>query len=277
MTTMIKTGKGGFMNPYKQIRKVPLSTSDGVFSSAWSVQLESSKKKDNGWKEVGTVGRNYLLLPNQKVKEIADDIAEQCDIKFFEDRTFFNGKSYMYSLKSDNVIGEIEKGDDVALGLQFWNSYDGSRSFGWSLIMYRLVCTNGMMSKESFGTYRFKHEPQSENWEEDLEIMVNNINKASAGESYGVRNLIDNLKTLKKTEIDINLLGQIRHNYLDKIPTSLWGNIVDKFTGEDYKTNNGWDLLNASTDILWHREKPTVANYDQNSMIVDGLCNAIAS
>ena len=39
---------------------------------------------------------------------------------------------------------------------------------------------------------------------------------------------------------------------------------------------NGWELLNAGTDLLWHKEKPTVATYSQNAAIVDGLCRAVA-
>ena len=40
--------------------------------------------------------------------------------------------------------------------------------------------------------------------------------------------------------------------------------------------NSGWDLLNAGTDLLWHKENPTVTTYNQNAVIVDGLCRAVA-
>lgn len=55
------------------------------------------------------------------------------------------------------------------------------------------------------------------------------------------------------------------------------GNIIDRFTdGAEYQDHNGWNLLNAATDILWHKDKPTVASYDQNALIVDGLVEAVA-
>ena len=128
------------MNPYEPIRKVPLDY-NGIASSAYSVQTD---RGEDGWKEAGVVGKSYMLLPNIEVKQAADQVAEECNIDFVHDKTFFNGKQFMYSLRSSLPLGEVKKDDDVALGMQFWNSYDGSKSFGYSLMLYRLVCTNGM-------------------------------------------------------------------------------------------------------------------------------------
>ena len=62
-------------------------------SSAFSVQTDG----ENGWKEVGVVGKNYLLLPNQKVKDAAHQVAEECNIDFTPNKTVFNGKNYTYT------------------------------------------------------------------------------------------------------------------------------------------------------------------------------------
>ena len=40
---------------------------------------------------------------------------------------------------------------------------------------------------------------------------------------------------------------------------------------------NGWGLLNSATDVLWHKKKPTLASYNQNATITDGLINAICA
>jgi hypothetical protein len=184
-------------------------------------------------------------------------------------------------MKSDHVAGEVKEGDDVALGMQFWNSYDGSKAFGFAMMLYRLICTNGMMSREHFNTYRFKHQPSNENWEESLEQVVTNINNLTRG-SNGLDSLINSFRRLNKSHITTEELGRIRHNHLQEIPVSIWGQIVDKFTSpnqignEDTNTFTGWDLLNAGTDLLWHKENPTVTTYSQNAAIVDGLCRAVA-
>lgn len=264
-------------NPYAEIRKVPLNY-QGIESSAYSVQ----RREENDWKEAGVVGSKYMLLSNSKVKEAADQVANASNIQFEQDKTFFDGRRYIYSLKSNNVIGNIKQGDDLALGIQFWNSYDGSKSFGFAMMLYRLICTNGMMSKNFFNTYRFKHEPNSENWEESLEQVTSNIN-AMANGSLRLEEFIDSLKKLNSLHINVDELGSIRHNHLQDIPTGTWGQIVDRFTspvnnnaGDVDYYYTGWQLLNAGTDILWHKENPTVASYNQNQLIVDGLCRAVA-
>ena len=262
------------MNPYAEIRKVPL-LGDGISSSAYAVQMKKSKKINDvwidKWSEVGVVGGSYMLLPNSEVRDAAHQVTSESKLDFREEKVFFNGKNFIYSMICDHVIGEISEGDDVALGIQFWNSYDGSRSFGFSLMLFRLVCLNGMVSKTNFIYERFKHEPQSENWDESLEKAVTSINRVLAG-SLTLDNLLSNLRSLDKLYPNIDDLGDIRHNYLKDIPVSLWGNVVDRFISDKYDNKNGWSLLNSATDILWHKDKPTIASYDQNSHFVDGLC-----
>ncbi|MBC8294594.1 MAG: DUF932 domain-containing protein [Pelagibacterales bacterium] len=265
------------MNPYLPIRKVPLDY-DGITSSAFSVQSE----RDTGWKETGVVGSNYMLLPNTEVRDAAEQVASESKIDFIHDKTFFNGKNFVYSMKSNHVAGEVAPGDDVALGIQFWNSYDGSRAFGFAMMLYRLVCTNGMMSKDHFSTYRFKHEPTSENWEENLTEVITNINVLANGTDR-LDKFIKNLRELNKLHVTTDVLCDIRYKHLKDVPVSIWGQIVDRFLlkgnsqqSPPSEAYTGWNLLNASTDLLWHKENPTIASYNQNQIVVDGLCAAVA-
>ena len=238
------------MNPYQEIRKVPLDYS-GIKSSAYAVQRYD---EDKGWKEAGVVGQNYMLLPNQEVKDIAEDL-----------------------LSSSAVNFELDK---LNLGIQFWNSYDGSRSFGFSLMLYRLICTNGMMSKQYLQNYRFRHNPGSEDWNKQLESMVHMINFTQDGDNDNVNTMIKGIRELNDYRVTSKNLGNIRHNFLKDIPTGVWGEITDKFldpNGKYYSDTNGWGLLNSATDILWHKKKPTIASYNQNATITDGLINAICA
>ena len=262
------------MNPYLPIRKVPLDY-NGIHSSAYAVQMEHLGKDGTQWKEAGVVGHSYMLLPNEEVKDAAHQVAEECNIDFVHDKTFFNGRNFVYSMKSQHVAGEVKAGDDVALGMQFWNSYDGSKAFGFAMMLYRLICTNGMMSKDHFNTYRFKHEPKSEDWGDSLEQVTTNINNLVSG-TYQLDDLIKNLRKLSTTEVTMDVLGDVRHNHLQEIPVSIWGQIVDRFTHTSKEDYTGWNLLNAGTDLLWHKENPTVATYGHNAAIVDGLCRAVA-
>ena len=180
------------------------------------------------------------------------------------------------TLETGAIAPDAQIGD-LNLGIQFWNSYDGSRSFGFSLMLYRLVCLNGMMSKQFLNNYRFRHAPGSEDWNEQLEAMVHTINLSQGGDNKGLNQMVEGIAALNDYMVTTKQLGQIRHNHLKEIPTSLWGEVVDRFTdpeGEYYKEQSGWGLLNASTDVLWHKEKPTLASYNHNAVITDGLIMA---
>ena len=266
------------MNPYLPIRKVPLDY-NGISSSAYAVQMQHSATEDtpgSEWKEAGVVGHSYLLVDNDSVRKAANQVAEECNFTFAHDKTFFNGRSYAYSMRSDHVAGEVAQNDDVALGMQFWNSYDGSKSFGFAMMLYRLICTNGMMSKDHFNTYRFKHQPSSGDWHESLEQVVKNINNLSNG-SANLDEFLKNLRALNDLNVTTDELGRLRHNYLKDVPVQLWGNVVDRYTDpHNHINHNGWTLLNTATDLLWHKEKPTISSYNQNTIIVDGLCQAVA-
>ena len=262
------------MNPYQEIRKVPLDF-NGIQSAAYAVQRLDEEK---GWKEAGVVGQNYMLLENKEVKEIADELLFNSGLRFDVDREFFNGKNYMLSYKAVDTLDVKEKEiGDLNLGVQFWNSYDGSRSFGFSLMLYRLVCLNGMMSKLHLNNHRFRHAPGSEDWNKQLEAMVHNINLSQDGENKGLEQMIEGIATLNDFRVTSKKLGNIRHNHLKEIPTGVWGEITDRFLdpeGEYYSDTNGWGLLNSATDILWHKEKPTLASYNHNAIITDGLIMA---
>ena len=151
---------------FDPIRKVPLEY-NGTKSNAWSVQREDLDD-NSGWKEVGVVSNNYLLINNTDVENLANDIAASSQYEWTKDKVFWNGRQFMYSLVAKDNTTEVSKGDDVALGMMFWNSYDGSTALQFKLYLQRLVCLNGMVSNDIFNSYRFKHDSSSEGYNEEI-------------------------------------------------------------------------------------------------------------
>ena len=268
-------------NPYAPIRKVPLDY-NGIQSSAYSIQLEDWCKVGTDihgepeygtkWLEKGVVSGNYLLIPNQEVREMGEAIARESDHKWIENKTFFNGKQFMYSMTTEQAIGECAgEGENISLGFAMWNSYDGSRALSFELFLNRLVCMNGMVTKKYFDSYRFKHDPTSSDWQEDLDKVCTLISEVP------YLHYLETFDHLSATgELNSHSLGKIRNKYLPKVPVSTWGKIMDKFLcEEEYNKHRGWDLLNASTNILWHNKKQTMADFNMNGYIVQGMCDYI--
>ena len=234
--------------------------------------MNKQPNRDTGIEEgkgVGTVSNNYLLINNKDVKDVAWEIAEPSNLEWTEGKTFWDGKRFMYTLKTVDPVGEVGVGDDIALGLQFWNSYDGSTAFSMRYMLYRLACLNGMTFNHEFQSHRFKHTPKSENWEEIITGHHDRIKGALRGD---VKNVIAKMRNLTDVELTTDKLRKLRF-MMPTIPVNTWGNIMDRFLLEEPK-KTGWDMLNAATNVTWHKEKQSKATLDQNAVLTETIMEA---
>ena len=265
------------INPYGEIRKVPLDY-EGIKSTAYAVQRNGEDSEGRSfWKECGIVGSNYLLVPNLEVKELADEIATESALTWEPMKTFFNGKQFAYFMQCKSDTTEIAKDDDIALGMAFWNSYDGSTALQFRTFLVRLVCTNGMITKDFMNLMKFKHNKTSEGYDKQI------INAAKVVDNCGdnIETVAKRMRMMVETPVDLNELSVLRKTHLAHIPVTLWGKISTHFLYRN-STNilNGdvtmWDFYNACTDVLWHDEKPTMASLEHNQVITDRLLGAMA-
>jgi hypothetical protein len=264
------------MNPYLPIRKVPLDY-NGIQSSAFSVQTERPPKPSKDgmsmtiptWKEAGVVKHSYLLIPNQEVKDLVDQLTTSTPWTWNVVREFFDGKRFVYTLATKDLQHEVAVGDAIGLGINAWNSYDGSVSFHLRFMAYRLICLNGMTSNDSFFQYRFKHDKSSEGYAEEIDKAGKLFDQADTK----LADFCDRAKKLLRP-MPIKELQDIRNNYVRDLPTSVWGKVVDKLFADKAKTPStytAWDVMNAATATLWHNDKPTVSDYKHNQYCVDNL------
>ena len=260
------------MNPFAEVRKVPLFYG-GVQSNAYSVQtFDKHKKKDmHEWKEVGNVTDNYLLVDNSEVQEMADDVMTDTGFEWEPLKRFWDGRRFMDSYICKSETEAVKPGDDVGLGISFWNSYDGSTALSFRLFMVRLLCTNGMLSKHFFHTYRFKHDKNNENYYEEI-TNVSDIIKNSGDK---VADMTKKLTRLDETGFGVTTMSELRQEKLSEIPVTLWGKIVDRYL-ENYVGGSCWEFLNAGTDIIWHDKKPTMATFNHNTYFVDGMMSYVS-
>ena len=264
------------INPYGQIRKVPLDY-EGISSSAYAVQRQEIKNEMLKWKECGVVGSNYLLVPNSEVRDLANEIATESALTWEPMKTFFNGKQFAYFMQCKSDTTEIAKDDDIALGMAFWNSYDGSTALQFRTFLVRLVCTNGMITKDFMNLMKFKHNKTSEGYDKQI------INAAKVVDNCGddIETVAKRMRKMVEMPVDLNELAHIRNNHLGHLPVTLWGKISTHFL---QKHNNDildgdvnmWDFYNSCTDVLWHDEKPTMASLEHNQVITDKLLGAMA-
>ena len=257
------------LDPYADIRKVSLQGTDGTSSSAVAIQTDTGKNGKGKWNEVGVVRDDYHLISNTEVLDIAQDIMSESPIEWQISKEFYDGKRYgLYAKSVDRTYTVDSKtGDDIALGLHFLNSYDGSTALKAGLHLERLICSNGMVSNHNLSSVRITHSKSSFKWEEDVMKILGLIDNQA-----GVESMIQSFSGMQDTVLDDPLLRQIRREVIPSIPTGTWGKIYDNFSNEHKDdTTSMWDFYNSCTNVLWHNPNQTKADFTNNALVTDRL------
>ena len=156
-------------------------------------------------------------------------------------------------------------GDVLSLGLLFENSYDGSRRLAVSLYANRLVCSNGLILPQYFSRLRFKHTSASAAWEEETQRALSMI--VRAGDD--LRRFADMAKQMSGVPFGNKEMEFVRRQGLSKLPTGLWGKVIDRYLLHEDKT--AWGFLNAGTNVLWHCEKGSVMDFSHNALVTSSM------
>jgi len=265
---------GGDLDAFLPINKVPLSTDMGGYSKAHSVRLE----KDGKEVEMGVVGKDYLLVPNKELMDVASEIMGMSNLNFKPTKKFFNGKQFRYVWQIDDAGLQVEVpkvGDMMGLCLMMNNSYDGSLKAGIQIFLMRLACLNGQVSRQFGWGIDFKHYSRDGiDWEQNI-IQASKVLGGQQIEALPTRfaNRIGDLVE----PITLQDMASIRKNedYLGKLPTQQYGQMIDKMYDDGMVTDSNsftaYDLFNAGTNVLWHQKKMTTASFKNNALVVDGM------
>jgi hypothetical protein len=254
------------MEPFAEIEVTPLYSRDGMRSAGKSVRIADAES-GAGWSEIGVVSPNYMLVHNARVKEVVDQIADRSKVGDWHQRKlFFDGRRFVYSLTSRNLIAEITPGDVVAFGLIAYNSYDGSRALSVGAYAEHLVCTNGMTSETYFARFVFRHHRRNLSWDEQTEQAFLAVMSGSRTKLTRFATLLRNLRA---REMSVPELRVIRGEHLKELGVGAWGKVVDRFLKDE--SQNAMGLLDACTAVFWHNPKQSYSDYLNNSYATEGL------
>ena len=265
---------GGDLDAFLPINKVPLSTDLGGYSKAHSVRLE----KDGKEVEMGVVGKDYLLVSNKELMDVASEIIGCSGLDFIPTKKFFNGKQFRYVWQIDDAGLQVEVpkvGDMMGLAMMMNNSYDGTLKAGIQIFLMRLSCLNGQVSREFGWGIDFRHFIQDGiDWEQNI-MKASQILSGQQIETLPARfaNRIGDLAE----PITLQDMATIRTNddYLGKLPAQQYAQMLDKMYDDGMVTDGSsftaYDLFNAGTNVLWHQKKMTTASFKNNALVVDGM------
>ena len=258
-----KNVNGGTYDPYCRIQKTALFNLDGYPSKKSNVKVERSPDE---FLEAGIVGDNYLLVKNQEVSDVCTEIRNESGMNWEHDRIFFDGKRFRNVYKTRQFSKELSNGDVAFLMFTEMNSYDGSTKAGFRIDFMILVCQNGMVSPKYGWDSRFRHSLGNVNWQE--QIRAGALALTGQRKDIKMEQFAEACNTLHNP-LDMSKLASIRQNHIHKLPNLRYGEIMTKYHDED--GSSIWDLMQAGTSTLWHRDKMTNADFNNNALFVDGL------
>ena len=256
---------GGNWDPFIEVHKEPVYFNDGSQNpTVFGIRLGSQDKR-----LAGNVSSDYLLVNNRDLVDICvNQVLDQSSIPFEHHKRFFNNKGQFRDIYyADGTIEARvpEVGDIIRLVAEIQNSYNGTTRAGIRFYFERLDCLNGMTSNIFGFGYTFKHSLGNINWEEQILKATTLLRTQS---EYKIQQFAQACGKLQKP-IDNPDISLIREKYLNKLPMQQFGQLMDKYyTDKDY---TAWGLLNAGTNVLWHANKLTNANFSNNTMVVDGM------
>jgi len=255
----------GTVHPFTPVHKKQCQYDDGSLSQAWGIKIGS----DHPFKEVGIVREGYTMVENRDLSEIGAEIRDKSGFDWVPVKAWCNGKQFreVYQVEDPNagvVIPEV--GDIVTIVQEMVNSYDSTLRAGMLCYPMVLTCKNGNRSKRFGWEYLFKHNAQSGNWQNEIRIAGEILKNQSKMNLEAFAKACGGLQTIK---VNNPQLRDIRQNYIPKLPPQRFAQLMDEFL--DKQDFTGWGFLNAGTNVLWHKDKLTNADFNNNRMFVDGI------
>lgn len=140
-------------NPFYEVKVEKLMTESGLETNKNA--LVNSETNDI----VGLVSPNYDVVTNKTVADLFQEAVKDVGIKDVINHLDGTTKRWkQFIVLGDKLKYEVAPGDHVSICLNVYNGYDARTAYGYSLMGYRWLCSNGMvMGKKKLFSDSFTH------------------------------------------------------------------------------------------------------------------------
>lgn len=222
-------------------------------------------------------GESYRLVPNTKVRQIAEDVLTRTDMHFEPMGTggdpdvtrnrsiVWDGKKYAQRWCLPEVNMTVNgSGTNMMLGVQAENSYDGSYKFGLQFFMMACECLNQFHTGNLLGGFTFRHFDRGDHTlEEDIDEAINLI----GNQAEMFTQALPKLKWLREQSVSgMHEFLEVRRavaSLKPAMPASNDTHILDELANRGVTSNLGlgqtadpdtlWGILNAYTAVTTHK------------------------
>lgn len=244
---MAKTS-GTFGDPFADVDIQPISVAGETVPTRIAVRV----KDDGGdFRVQGILGKDYPLLPNRKVRDMAEDIMSRAPKElggFKPLKTLWDGKRYVDYFVSNSPVAREGNAKashlDLMLGLMVWNAYDGTRKTGFEVFALNPWCTNQYHSRNRLGYFAWRHVPG--------EINAIDADEALENISRGIGNIIaiaPAINDMRAVPLTVPMIADAKAK--TDIPQTRWGDVLDALAQE--KDDSKFGLYQAMTSVCSHK------------------------
>lgn len=155
------------MNPFFNVEKTPIFVKGQEISNQVAVINSDTNNV------LGIVSPKYKIIPNKNVCEIFEE-ALPFGVEEVQDHFYNNGEMWRRRIILDKSTFnfEVVKGDEYGILVEIFNSYNGKTSYGFSIMGFRWICSNGqIMGKKNIYQSSLTHK------REEISIIRDSFNR----------------------------------------------------------------------------------------------------
>jgi hypothetical protein len=196
----------------------------------------------------------YHLFPNEEALKVGDKAADLAGLQPFGATTpgmrnvnhvVYDAKEHkmraLYTMQGDHKVG----GDTVNVGVNVYNSIDGTTSFGAGLFTFRSLCSNGVIfGKHDIRAVRHAHTKGLIPIIEELKGTIVLLMEEGLA-------LVEAYQRMAQTKLNDKLIDKLLASY---IPAKVLPDYV-KMDDAKIADLTQWDLYNDITEAIWHNPK----------------------
>lgn len=186
---------------------------------------------------VGQVSSEYQLIPNGEALATCRNAIVEAGFSEAEQwGTLFNGRRFQTTLVCDEGW-EAKKDDRIHVGFRIMNSYDGSTKLRIQAMLFRVLCSNGMISTKHMNGVEIMHKGNQVKELPDIAAQLSDTFRQ-------MERLIPIFQKLMEIEFTWHFL------------MAILANVNNQFTGQAthalYKAapNSMWECYNTMTKLL---------------------------
>lgn len=185
----------------------------------------------------------YEDFDNEELLNMVEPYCSNAEVKW----SYSDDEVFHLSLTFPGTLTEVQPGDEVMQGLHISNSEVGMRSVTIASYVWRLRCSNGMVSRGDDGMFRFRHMGDSDRIRE----LVRSAIETAYAKSTGIVERFKQALQVKVDNVPDYMENIVKNNKLSgdefKIMLDTWGqepgntlfHVSNAISSMAHRTDNG--------------------------------------